>query len=100
MSKKILLWITALLLVAGLAMGSYNEDPPIVVVHWQDITAVDNWNEEEEPYLAEFRTVGWLCLETDSIVVIASTWDEIEETWREFNSFPRGCIISITVVNP
>ena len=74
------------------------EEPPIVVVYWKDITAVSSWNDDEEPYMATFYTVGWLMEDEEGQVVIASSWDEIEGEWAEFNVFPKGVVLSITKV--
>lgn len=93
--------ITLTVLGGALAYDAYApdaEEPAVVVIHWQDITATASWNEDEEPYLKEFYTVGWLYEETEDTVTIASSWDTEDGVWREFNSFPRGCVLSITEV--
>lgn len=96
MTKKDVYAITAIVVSLGFAFGvtavlahhgSPNEG--LVVVHWYDITTVANWNEEEEAYAAEFFTVGWLVEEDSTKVVIASTWDPLDQEWREITTFPR-----------
>lgn len=84
-------------LIAALSYDAYApglaSSPPVVIVHWQDITATD-----EDPFLAEFHTVGWLVSDTVAGVIIASSWDEADQRWCEFNAFPKGCVLSITEV--
>ena len=70
--------------------------PPIVVVHWRDITSVDNWNYAEEAFMVELYTLGWLIDETDSSLTIATCWDQSDGEWRILTMFPKGAIVEVT----
>ena len=70
--------------------------PPVVVVHWRDITSVDNWNYEEKAFMVEMYTLGWLIDETDSSLTIATTWDATTGDWRILTMFPKGAIVGVT----
>ena len=97
--------LLALTLTAGAATyKSYvpvEGDPPIVVVHWEDITYTPAWEDSEEEYgTTELYTVGWLIEDTEDEITIAGTWDETNGVFAEFNTFPKAPIHSVTVVQP
>lgn len=65
----------------------------VVVVEWDDITAVESWNEEEMVEATRVHTVGWMLEDSPQRLVIASSWRS--DGWAEFNVFPRSPIRSV-----
>jgi hypothetical protein len=70
------------------------ESAPFVQVEWEDITFVDNWNEDVE----EFNTLtcshfGFLLEKGPRKVVIAHGYDWDSGKWVSIHTFPEGATV-------
>lgn len=63
---------------------------PIKEIDWNDITGIENWNEEEDVEDTQITSVGYLLEDSDQRVVIARDYSWSDETWSSFVVFPRG----------
>ena len=61
-----------------------------VVVEWPDIKKIDNWNEVEEDLMPLVAvSIGWLLLETEQFILIASSYDYDNAQWADYHSLPK-----------
>lgn len=61
-----------------------------VRVDWQDIKLVDNWGADEEIVQpVESVTAGWLLEDSETMVVIASSYDYRDERWGTVHAIPK-----------
>lgn len=66
-----------------------------VIVTWRDIIATAGW--EEEPKIPVLVNIGWLVSMDEDKIVIAGCRNE-EKEYAAFHCFPRGCVVSVSVV--
>mgnify|MGYP003136170659 CR=1 FL=1 len=70
-------------------------DPVLVLVHWMDITGMDEpWGElkdAEELTPAYVTTAGWIVVEEEEYIVIASTTGT-EGEMGNLNCIPKGVV--------
>lgn len=86
--------------------GKTIENSQLVRVVWRDITAVSNWNDEEEVApVRRFTSVGYFLYEgpdpkdpEEDMTVIATTWDGDMNRWRDYVCFPSTVVREIVPV--
>ena len=65
-------------------------DAPLVSVEWEDITGLDNWNEDDGPFQpTSIKSVGWLIEDGPKWLVIARDYDHTNEKWSSIVVIPR-----------
>jgi hypothetical protein len=74
-------------------MGDYDHLTPsntkAVMVRWEDIVALDNWNVEDVIQPIEVATLGWLLEDSPNQMVIASSYNWKDSEWASFHAFPK-----------
>lgn len=63
---------------------------PLVRVDWEDIYMSDNWHENETVQPVESTTVGYLLLDTPSMIVVASSYDWRNEQWGTVHAISKA----------
>ena len=61
----------------------------IVKVSWEDIVSVSNWNDDEDIGTRTCLTIGWLLEESETRIVLATSYDYEEERWADFTVLPK-----------
>ncbi len=65
-------------------------DSPLVSVEWEDITGLDNWNEDDGPFQpTSIKSVGWLIEDGPKWLVIARDYDHTNEKWSSIVVIPK-----------
>lgn len=65
-------------------------DAPLVSVEWEDITGLDNWNEDDGPFQpTSIKSVGWLIEDGPKWLVIARDYDHTNEKWSSIVVIPK-----------
>lgn len=67
----------------------------VVLVEWDDSTAMGGWTDEADLELAKCRTVGFLITKNKNRVVVAQSTSDIAHYDNRFG-IPRKCIKKIT----
>jgi hypothetical protein len=74
-------------------MKDYNDLTPLtadpVIIHWEDIVGVDNWNDSETVQPVECVTLGWLLEDSATMIVVASTYNYRDNEWATMHAFPK-----------
>lgn len=69
----------------------------IVVVEWEDITDIDNWNEEDGPFQpTSCKSLGWLLENNSKWITIARDYDVTNDKWASVLIVPK---MEPTVIN-
>ena len=76
-------------------MADYrNADPntaPLVRVEWEDIVFLDSWDDSDGGSLQpqESTTVGYLILDTPTMMVIADSYNWRDRTWATIHTLSK-----------
>lgn len=70
------------------------EEPTLVVVHWQDIIATAGWEEGDEVSPPSLQTIGWLHSYNDEVIKVGNTLGEDNKPYG-ITAFPVGCVSSV-----
>lgn len=64
---------------------------PKVVVEWRDIAEYTEWGEEEQDRATtvDAVTIGWLLEETETYILIASSYNYSDSRWDGRHVFPK-----------
>ena len=77
------------------------KDHPLVVVEWEDITDIEDWDEEDkEPSCSQMLSPGYLVKETKRYLYIARTYDVDNGTFHEVRTYPKHPIVGINGQDP
>lgn len=60
-----------------------------VQVNWEDIYFSDNWNEDEPVQPIESSTLGWLLEETDTMIIVAGSYDWRNSQWATIHAISK-----------
>lgn len=60
-----------------------------VKVLWEDVQDVDNWNDDQPVQSVSMATWGMLLEETETRIVLASSYDYSNDQWANFTVIPK-----------
>lgn len=62
----------------------------LVEVEWEDITGLDNWNEDDGPFQpTSIVSVGWLLEDNAKWLTIATSYDHTNSKWASITVIPK-----------
>ena len=62
----------------------------LVLVEWEDITGLDNWNEDDGPFQpTSIVSVGWLLEDNPKWMTIARDYDHTNAKWAAVVVIPK-----------
>jgi len=66
------------------------ENAPLIIVDWEDIYFSDNWDEDGEIVQPrESKTVAYLLEDSESQLVIASSYSWRDDRWATVHAIPK-----------
>jgi len=65
-------------------------DCQLVEVEWEDITGLDNWNDDDGPFQpTSIVSVGWLLEDNVKWLTIATSYDHTNSKWASITVIPK-----------
>jgi hypothetical protein len=61
-----------------------------VLVEWEDITSMENWNENDGPFQpTSILSIGWLIEDNSKWMTIARDYDHTNSKWADIVIIPK-----------
>jgi len=90
------------------SVGEKEKEKTLVIVKWKDVISDDGWTLPKDVECPVLYSVGWLVLDDEETLKIASTLDpddfsgeakdETKPVPYGITAFPKGCVMSVKFI--